>query len=138
MALVQVRYLRETHGWVLRVMVERIGGAVTVEDCTNISRELSDLLDVEELIDGSYNLEVSSPGLDRPLNGAEDFSRFAGRFVKLKTKIPVGGRCNFTGRLVGFDSSIVTIEVDGTNYELEYPMLERANLVPFFDEPASV
>jgi len=137
MALVQVRYLREAYGWVLRVLVERVGGAVTVEDCSGLSRELSDLLDVEDLVDGSYNLEVSSPGLDRPLTGTDDFKRFAGRFVNLKTSTPIDGRRNFTGRLVGLDSGTVTIDVDGTTYELEYPVVERANLVPNFDEPAS-
>jgi len=85
--LVQVQYRREDHGWVLRILVDRPGG-VSVDECGEFSREVSDLLDVEDLIDNSYNLEVSSPGLDRPLIKPEDFERFAGREITLKTTSP--------------------------------------------------
>ncbi len=131
--LVQVQYRREERGWVLRIMVDRDGG-ITVEECGSLSRELSDLLDVEDLIDGSYNLEVSSPGLDRPLTKPADFDRFAGREINLKTFQPVEGRRNFRGTLEGIQNEVVKLLVDGKNYELEWSLVQSANLVPDYQE----
>jgi ribosome maturation factor RimP len=131
--LVQVQYRREDHGWVLRILVDRPGG-VSVDECGEFSREVSDLLDVEDLIDNSYNLEVSSPGLDRPLIKPEDFERFAGREISLKTTSPVEGRRNFKGVLEGIQDEVVLIESDGKKYELNWSLVLKANLVPDFNE----
>jgi ribosome maturation factor RimP len=131
--LVQVQYRREDHGWVLRILVDRPGG-VSVDECGSLSREVSDLLDVEDFIDTSYNLEVSSPGLDRPLTKPEDFERFAGQEITVKTASPVDGRRNFKGILEGIQDEVVMIESDGKKYELNWSLVLKANLVPNFNE----
>jgi len=131
--LVQVQYRRENHGWVLRILVDRPGG-VSVDECGSFSREISDLLDVEELIESSYNLEVSSPGLDRPLIKPEDFERFAGREITLKTASPVEGRRNFKGILEGIKDEVVLMESDGRKFELDWSLVIKANLVPDLNE----
>src|SRR4029079_11871912 len=103
-------FRRESIGWVLRVIVDRVADradreeAVTIGDCRHVSEDLSALLDVEpELLDTSakYTLEVSSPGLDRPLRGEADYRRFAGRLAEIVTSAPVGGAWPFAGRLLG-------------------------------------
>ena len=127
--LVQVQYRREDHGWVVRILVDRDGG-VTVDECGTLSREVSDLLDVEDIIDTAYNLEVSSPGLDRPLIKPEDFDRFAGREITIKTTRPVEGRSNFKGILKGIQDEVVKLQADGKNYKLEWALVKKANLVP--------
>jgi ribosome maturation factor RimP len=134
LGLVQVQYRREGHGWVLRILVERDGGGVTVDECGVISREVADLLEVEDLIDTSYNLEVSSPGLDRPLTKPKDFDRFAGREITLKTTHPVEGRRNFRGTLEGIRNEVVLLQADGRSYELEWSLVKKANLVPDYKE----
>jgi ribosome maturation factor RimP len=131
--LVQVQYRREDHGWVVRILVDRDGG-VSVDECGALSREVSDLLDVEDLIDTRYNLEVSSPGLDRPLTKPEDFDRFAGREITIKTTRPVEGRSNFKGTLEGIQNEVVKLQTDGKNYELEWALVKKANLVPDYEE----
>jgi ribosome maturation factor RimP len=130
--LVQVQFRREANGWVLRVFIDREEG-ITVDDCAAFSRELSDLLDVEDLIEAAYHLEVSSPGLDRPLVKPEDFTRFSGREITLRTREPVAGRRNFKGLLGGLDGDSVLIDVDGERHKLAVALVERANLVPAWD-----
>jgi ribosome maturation factor RimP len=130
--LVQVVYLRESYGWVVRILVDRIDGAVTLDDCSTLSRELSDVLDIEDPIETKYRLEVSSPGLDRPLVKKEDYQRFAGREITLKTAQPVEGRSKFKGRLEGLEENTVKLEVDGKTYELDLTNVKSANLVPDF------
>lgn len=121
----------------LRVYIDGPHG-VSVDDCANVSRQLSAILDVEDPIPGSYTLEVSSPGLDRPLVTLEDFRRFSGETVKLRTHEAVGGRRNFTGRLAGVRSERVLLDLDDAaggetqQVELELNQIERARLVPKF------
>jgi ribosome maturation factor RimP len=94
----------------LQVMAERLDDQpMTVEDCADISRAVSALLDVEDPLAGPYLLEVSSPGLDRPLTRREDYARFAGREAKLETRAPLDGRKRFTGRLVALDGEVVRL-----------------------------
>ena len=131
--LVQVQYRREDHGWVLRILVDRPGG-VSVDECGALPREISDLLDVEDFIDNSYNLEVSSPGLDRPLTKPEDFERFTGREITLKTASPIEERRNFKGILEGIQDEVIKIESDGKKYEINWSLVKKANLVPDFNE----
>lgn len=108
--LAWVQYLRDSGAWILRVVIDREDG-VTVEDCATVSRQLSALLDVEEdLIPHSYNLEVSSPGLERPLQRDEDFRRFAGRRVRIRTSEAVCGQKVLRGTLRGIDSENVRLE----------------------------
>ena len=106
-----VRFRREAGGMVLRVQIDRPGPAITaeecvsVDDCARVSRELSAALDVEDVIPTAYTLEVSSPGLDRPLRHADDYRRFAGRRAKLVMREAVDGQTFFKGRLGGVDAT---------------------------------
>ena len=130
--LVLVQYRRESAGWILRVLVDRPGG-VSIDDCAELSREISNLMDVEDLIPGAYRLEVSSPGLDRPLVRPEDFNRFAGKLVTLRTLEPVNGRRNFKGTLDGMQGDSVVIRIEQESYEIEFAQIEKANLVPVLE-----
>ncbi len=116
---------------ILRVYIELPGG-ISVEDCAKVSHQVSAILDVEDPIPGEYTLEVSSPGLDRPLFKRKDFERFAGEDVKIHTAEAVLGRRNFTGRLQGLDQDLVLVEVDNEIYEIDLGNIERARLVPKF------
>src|SRR5688500_2588802 len=102
--IVDCSFGREPGGAVVRVLIDRAGAGVSLADCQNVSRDLSTALDVEgQDIPGPYRLEVSSPGLDRPLVKKHDFEKFAGKEIKLQTRIPVGDRRNFRGTLLGVE-----------------------------------
>lgn len=138
--LVEVEYQREGRDWFVRIFIDKIGG-VTLDDCADLSREVDDLLEVEELITHAYRLEVSSPGLDRPLKQASDYQRFAGEPVKLKTyeSLDPDGRGHkrktFTGLLAGIEGQTVKIEQTdrkGGIVELQLTQIAKANLDPQF------
>ena len=112
MELVHLEMKREPGGLLLRVYIDKEGG-VTLEDCARVSRQLSVQLDVEDPIEGRYTLEVSSPGLDRPLHSDRDFERFAGRQIHLSTRVPLDGRRNFQGRLDGLVDGSVQMTLEG-------------------------
>jgi ribosome maturation factor RimP len=103
---------------------------VSVDDCATVSRQLSAVLDVEDPLPGQYVLEVSSPGLDRPLVRPEDFRRFAGQEAKLRMAQPVNGRRNFTGRIAGVTGGNVALETSEGRVELALDQIETARLVP--------
>jgi ribosome maturation factor RimP len=116
------------HG-TLRVYIDREQG-VNLDDCAAISHQLSGILDVEEPIQQAYDLEISSPGIDRPLFKLADFERFIGRTAKIKLAVGVQGRKNFRGQLQAVaDEKLITIEVDGEHFDLPYADIARANLV---------
>lgn len=120
----------------LRVYIDKPGG-VTVDDCADVSRQLSAILDVEDPIAASYTLEVSSPGLDRPLVTTEDFRRQLGETVKLRLYAPRDGRRNFTGRVREVRDDGVSLEIEGPGgrterVDLSFEGIERARLVPRF------
>ena len=116
----------------LRVFIDRESG-VSLDDCAAISHQISGILDVEEPIAQAYDLEISSPGIDRPLFKFADFERFVGRTAKIKLNLGVLGRKNFKGELVAVESpDTIIVEVDGENYELPYSDIARANLVAEF------
>ena len=116
------------HG-TLRVYIDRDEG-VSVDDCAAISHQVSGILDVEEPISQAYDLEISSPGIDRPLFKPADFERFAGQVAKIKLMAGIDGRRNFKGLLGGItDAQQVRLEVDGEMFELPYADIARANLV---------
>jgi ribosome maturation factor RimP len=127
--IVQVLYLHEGGSWVVRILVDRPDGP-TIADCRKLSRELSDVLDVEDPTPSAYRLEVSSPGLDRPLVRVADFERFAGKRISLSTSRPVGERRKFKGELIGIEHGQIVVEVDGTRFEIEHALIDKANLVP--------
>jgi ribosome maturation factor RimP len=109
--LVRVR-LSGQNGLTLQIMAERRDGTMTVEDCEAVSRLLSPVLDVEDPIDKAYHLEISSPGIDRPLVRRSDFAEAVGRLVKVETSVQVSGRKRFRGRIVKADDEGVTVETD--------------------------
>jgi ribosome maturation factor RimP len=130
-----VQFRREAAGMVLRVQIDRPGPAATAEecvsvaDCAHVSRDLSALLDVEDIVPTAYTLEVSSPGLDRPLRGPDDYARFTGRRAKLVLKSPIDGQGYFRGRLAGVASGHVTIETEGgRTHQVPVDLITRANL----------
>ena len=128
MELVHVEFRHEAGRLILRVYIDKEGG-VNLEDCTLISRQLNDLLDVHMTDSVPYNLEVSSPGLDRPLSKPHDFQRFKGETVKIKTFRPVAGRKNFKGILLGISGGIVQMMVDHQSFAIPHEGIMRARLV---------
>ena len=114
---------------VLQIMAERPDGMMEVDDCADLSHAVSALLDVEDPIAGEYTLEVSSPGIDRPLTRLADFDRWEGYEAKLETAEPIEGRRRFKGLLAGTDGSEVLIEVDEGTIGLEFDWLADAKLV---------
>lgn len=133
--LVDVEHKQSPQGWVVRVYIdvpEGATGKISFADCERVSHELSAILDVEDVISHAYHLEVSSPGLDRPLRKSSDFQRFIGHEAKISLRTGVDGRRNYRGYLTGVsdDGSLVTIAVDGTDMTLPLADLSSARLVP--------
>ncbi|MGH7369549.1 MAG: ribosome maturation factor RimP [Candidatus Methylomirabilaceae bacterium] len=128
--LVEVEFRREAGGWILRVYLDKRGG-VTLGDCQRASEELSDLLDVEDLVGHPYSLEVSSPGLDRPLGREADFLRFVGERVRVTTLQAIEGQRRFLGTLKGYERGQVVLErEDGTMVLIPHSLISKARLAP--------
>jgi len=119
------------HGSILRVYIDK-DDAITVDDCVLVSQQLTGLLDVEDPISGNYNLEVSSPGLDRPLFTLDQFKKIIGETVKLKLYEKYNGRKRFVGILKSVDNEEVVISSDDEEYNVPFGIIERARLVPQF------
>ncbi len=152
--VVDIEFLGGGKARMLRVFLDKTPGeaarlqglpdGVTHEDCANFSREFGTILDVEDVMPGSYTLEVSSPGLDRKLVKAADFARFTGSRVKLMTREPVNSNRHFEGRLESFHDGRLTLDLSvashksrkkmgaaaGQKIEIEFANVEKANLVP--------
>ena len=107
-------------------------GRVSVEACAQVSREIGTQLDAGDVIDNRYTLEVSSPGLDRPLAREKDFAAACGADVKIEVRAPVEGRRRFTGRLAGFDGTTATVVVDGREFAIPFAQVAKANLIYHF------
>ncbi|MDX1656317.1 MAG: ribosome maturation factor RimP [Candidatus Competibacteraceae bacterium] len=129
--LVGVEFHPHRSNALLRVYIDRETG-ITVDDCQRVSHQISGLLDVEDPIPGQYSLEVSSPGLDRPLFTAEHFARFAGQQARLNLSTPLAGRRRLTGRLGGLRGEAVIIAVEGETLEVPLNQIDKARLVPEF------
>ena len=125
--LVDLEYQRESQGWVLRIYLDREGG-VSLDDCAGVSHEVGAVLEVKDLIPSAYILEVSSPGLTRPLKKPEDFNKFRNQMVKIKLYEPLDGRKNFKGTLLGLEGDRVRVEVEQQVYELPLQRIAKANL----------
>jgi len=126
---------RETSGHVVRVFIDRPGPAATpedsvsIEDCEQVNREIGTILDVEDPLPFTYTLEVSSPGLDRPLRDADDYRRFAGRLAKIVVREPVDNQKAFEGRLLGVEQDDVLLEApNGRRHRLPLRMITRGRL----------
>ena len=131
--LVEVQSGREPMGWIVRLFIDvlREGQtAVSHADCERVSRDVSAALDVADMIPHAYQLEVSSPGLDRPLRRERDFARFAGQSARVKLADGVDGRRNFSGTIRGAQGGIVEIECEGRSYQLPIGQVAKAHLVP--------
>jgi ribosome maturation factor RimP len=131
--LVEIEYKREGRQMVLRLFIDKEGG-VSLDDCAAVSKELSAVLDVEDIIPGKYTLEVSSPGLNRPLKSMADYERFTGRLVKIRTFGPTPDnagnlRKTFLGELLGVDGDIVQMKLlEGQTAAIPFTSIAKANL----------
>ena len=133
-----VQFRRESNGWMLRIFLDVRGdgvapappdASVSVDECANVSRDVSAILDVEEAISHHYILEVSSPGLDRPLRGADDYRRFAGRLAKIVVSEAVDNQKHFAGRLLGLERDAVVVETaPGKRHLIPLGLVKRARL----------
>lgn len=137
LVLFDVQSRRESIGWVVRIVIDRLpalqagvegGDSVTVSDCATVSRDVSAILDVEEAFDHAYTLEVSSPGLDRPLRGLGDFARFIGRRARIVTSEPVDGQRFVAGRIAAVRGRTIEIEDGGATRLVPEAAVARARL----------
>jgi len=135
--LVDVRCLREPAGMLIRVIIDRdvpdveLGSGVSLEDCTGVSRDVSTALDVHDdlMPSGGYRLEVSSPGLERPLVKLSDFERFSGREVKVRTQTPIERQRRFRGKLLRVVEESIELDHDGKVLLIPHADIAEANLV---------
>jgi ribosome maturation factor RimP len=125
--LFDIEFKGQGKNGVLRVFIDKEGG-VTIDDCALVSRELGTLLDIHDMIPGSYTLEVSSPGLTRALRKPEDFLKFKGKKVRIKTNKDFERRKIFIGRLLEFNDGLVTVQTEAGNFSIPYVDIEKANL----------
>ena len=130
--VVDIEFRPHPRDGLLRIFIDQPSG-IQMEDCELVSRQLSAMIDVEDPIPGHFYLEVSSPGLDRPLRKAEDFEKFTGEIVKIRLSMPnIEGQRNFTGKLLGLKDNDVLLEVDGETKYLPLGGIDKACLVPQF------
>jgi ribosome maturation factor RimP len=125
--LVEVQFRREGHGWVLRLFIDGPDG-VTIDDCAAVSRAISTWLDVEDLIEHAYHLEVSSPGLERPLKKASDYERFSGRKARIKLREPLNDQKVYRGTIEDVDEQGVTLLVEERPVSLAFDNIAKARL----------
>ncbi len=127
--LVGIEFHSSEHHGVVRIFIDHDNG-ITVDDCAKVSRQISAVIDVEDPIEMAFDLEVSSPGINRPLFKFSDFEKFSGLQAKIKLGVALNGRKNFSGVLKGVDENqLVIIDVDNEIYELPYQDIAKANLV---------
>lgn len=125
MELVDLEYKKEGKNWYLRIFIDKEGG-ITMEDCSLISGQINPLLDVEDAVPHPYILEVSSPGLDRPLKKLSDYERFAGKLAKIQTFAPQGGRKKFFGRIKGVEGENVLLNIEAERQQVSIPLKDIA------------
>lgn len=125
-------YLPAGRHSLLRVFVEKEEGGINVDDCAAVSRQISAIMDVEDPISSAYMLEVSSPGMERLLLKPSQFKRYIGKTVQVRTAVGVLGRRRFKGPMVQVTDSTIEVEVDGELFEIEFDIIEKANLVAEF------
>jgi len=126
--LVDIQYHREKTGWVLRLYVDKEGG-INIDDCAKISHWVGDVLEVKDIIPGPYTLEVSSPGLDRPLKKEKDFLMAINKMIRVETSPPVEGRKNFKGILRVYEKNLITVECEKSElYQIPLNQVARARL----------
>ena len=126
--LVDIEYRREGQGWVLRIFIDREEGGVTLDDCSRVSHLTGDLIEIDDLISNSYRLEVSSPGLDRPLKKEQDFLKYKNRRIRLNTFAPIENRRNFKGTILDFREGVLHLDAQGGPFEIPLSNIAKANL----------
>lgn len=129
MELVEVELAGSRRRRILRIFIDKPGG-VSVEDCAQISRQVSDILDMEDPIEGRYVLEVSSPGLDREVKSEADYQRYRGRMVRVITSTPIEGTNVYIGRLMGFDGQSLWVDVGDKTIDIPLETISKARLEP--------
>ncbi|MCC6074220.1 ribosome maturation factor RimP [Pseudomonas sp. GCM10022188] len=127
-----VEFISQGRHSLLRVYIDHANG-ILIDDCEKVSRQISGVLDVEDPISGEYTLEVSSPGMDRPLFTLEQFAAHVGAQVKIRLRSPYEGRRNFQGVLHGVEEQDVVVQVDNHEYLLPIESIDKANIIPSFD-----
>jgi len=131
--LVEIEFIPEGRQMVLRIFIDKEGG-IMLDDCAAVSKELSALLDVEDIIPGKFSLEVSSPGLNRPLKSRADYERYTGKLIKIKTFTPIADdagnlRKTFLGKLVGVDGDLIYLKLlEGQSATIPFSAVAKANL----------
>ena len=133
--LIEIEHFPNPKHGVLRLYIDTPADSdkgVVIEDCSAVSRQISALIDVEDPVNGKFNLEVSSPGLDRPLRRLQDFQRFIGAQVKIKTAMPLEGQRNFKGRMLEASEDRLVIETDEEELSLPMSAIDKARIVPEF------
>lgn len=130
--LLGVEFVRAGKHSTLRVYIDHPDG-ITVDNCADVSYQVSAVLDVEDPISTEYNLEVSSPGMDRPLFKTSHYEGCVGEVVSVRLRMPMNERRNFKGKLLSVEDGNLTVEVDGQSYVLAISNIEKGNLVPSFD-----
>lgn len=128
--LVGIEYIRSRNP-VLRIYIDSESG-ITVDDCADVSRQVSSVLDVEDPITDAYTLEVSSPGMDRPLFTLEHYQRFMGEDITIALRIAVANRRNWKGTITAIDGDMITLLVDGKAETFAFGNIQKANIVPKF------
>lgn len=131
--LLGVEFISAGNQSVLRLFIDHENG-INVDDCAEVSRQVGAILDVEDPISSEYNLEVSSPGLDRPLFDLEHFQAVIGETINVKTSLPLNGRRKFKGTLEAIENDTLIVVVDGQDFELVFSNIDKANLVANFDK----
>jgi len=126
--LVDVEFKKEGQNWVLRIYIDSEGG-ITLAECQKVSRLAGDLIEIEEVIEPVYTLEVSSPGLNRVLKKEKDFLKYSGKKIYVQCHAPMDGRKKFTGILTGFIDQSIHLELDGQLYTIPLSLVAKANLV---------
>jgi ribosome maturation factor RimP len=128
MEIIDIEFRREggRGGRVLRLLLDKAGGP-NMDELSRVSRELSEILDVEDFVDGAYTLEVSSPGINRPLKRPEHFMRFIGKNIRVRTRDMINGRRSFLGRLLGVSPVSIALDQDGTRCEIPFEQIEKSN-----------
>lgn len=126
--LVGVEFSSSEHHGHMRVYIDKEGG-ISLDDCTDVSHQLSALLDVEDPVQVPFDLEVSSPGLNRPLFKITDFAKFVGEKVKIKLAIPQNNRRNFKGIITAVDGDVIELDIDNEQFKLPFSSVAKANLV---------
>lgn len=125
--LIDVEYKKEGVNWFLRIYIDNNEG-ITLDDCQLVSKQVEDVIDRHDPVPTSYFLEVSSPGIERPLKKVADFEKFTGKMVKIKTYAPLEGQKEFKGQLKGITDNCIVLEKENKNYKIPFEQMASANL----------